>query len=96
MTDDTKQDGAPEGQSASKAMLGTCGHFCEACARRDDEIARLKDLVHAFCNAVDEIAFSMKAPNSYTPKFIQLTLTARINVVPNGPLKLRERSERQT
>lgn len=30
MTDDTKQNGAPEGQSASKALLercGTCRHF---------------------------------------------------------------------
>lgn len=28
MTDDTKQDGAPEGKSASKAMLGRNGLAC--------------------------------------------------------------------
>lgn len=37
MTEETEVD-------KSSMQMGTCGHFCEACARRDDEIKRLREL----------------------------------------------------
>lgn len=64
--------------------LGGCRHFCEACARRDDEIKRLRNLVKNFADVVEANAFAMKAPNSHTPIFVQLVNTARQSVTPNA------------
>ena len=33
---------------------GQCGHFCEACARRDDKIAELETKLNEFYNIVNE------------------------------------------
>ena len=48
MTEETKTpDSAPAGVSDSTQLLGvgTCGHFCEACARRDDRIKKFRGLL---------------------------------------------------
>lgn len=40
------KDTATQGVSDSAQLgIGTCGHFCEACARRDDEIKRFHEAV---------------------------------------------------
>jgi hypothetical protein len=87
MTEDKKAaDGEPAGVSDSTQLLGTCGHFCEACARRDDEITRLRNLVRNFADVVEVNAFAMTAPNAHTPIFVQLAITARNALVPNAAL----------
>ena len=90
MTEETKAaDGAPAGVSDSTQLFGACGHFCEACARRDDEIKRLRKLVKTFSNAVEATAFTIPAPNSYTPVFVQLANEARCILTPNAAVEAR-------
>ena len=77
---------ATERPLEKRVGVGTCGHFCEACARRDDEIKRLRNLVKNFADVVEAKAFAMKAPNLHTPIFVQLANTARQSVMPNAVL----------
>jgi hypothetical protein len=93
MTNDTKQDGAPEGQSASKAMLGTCGHFCEACARRDDEIKRLRALANAAFEAWDSDRDMKVGKLLHAMIDVDFCAGYRPDLMPNGP-DVRHRPEK--
>ena len=85
MTEEKKAaDGASSGVSDSTQLLGTCGNFCEACARRDDEIRRLRQLVKVFASKIEAAAFAIPAPNIHTPVFVQIANEARREVTPNA------------
>ena len=67
---------------------------CRRCAIAERD--RLRDLIFAFANAVNEAAFSIPAPNTYTPKFLMISNTARNKAAPNGMQKEPLRQKIQT
>ncbi len=49
-----------------------------AIAKAQDRIAALEATLREFADAVERLAFKMRAPNVWTPQFVQLAQAARV------------------